>query len=320
MLSRLACKSGDAAAAEQWLAPCDAASDDLEVDSPYRFSRAVIATARGDFQGVLATVGRVPDEVPLLDAVHSTCVVFRANALERLGDVAGAARALEQHTSHRPDHQTLVDKTFDAWASFNLCPQSRGQAQVVERKERADVAAQASGGPIGIIFAVIGTSMSVVGIGLLVTALVVGLHKGSPSSPGPSAGRHGKSVPPAVVAANGAAKTAAAFAVALPGGILTLTGLIFGAIGYPLSRAAARAKRIALNGERAQAVVQAVKPTGISINHVPQYAVTLLVQRAGAAPPYTATTKTLAARAVVGATVPVVLDPEDPKHVQLDLS
>jgi len=56
MLSRLACHSGDAAAGEQWLAPCDAYSDDIEMDSPYRFARAVIATARGDWNGVFSEI------------------------------------------------------------------------------------------------------------------------------------------------------------------------------------------------------------------------------------------------------------------------
>ena len=84
-LTRCAARQGDLAAAEQWLLPCDRQSDDLETDSAYRFSRAFIDTARGNFNGVLHVLGSGPKDVPLMDAVDAVCAVLRANAWERVG-------------------------------------------------------------------------------------------------------------------------------------------------------------------------------------------------------------------------------------------
>jgi hypothetical protein len=79
-LARSAARQGDLSAAEQWLTPCDRMSDDLETDSAYRFSRAFIDTARGNYNAVLHVLGASPKQVPLMDAVDAVCVVLRANA------------------------------------------------------------------------------------------------------------------------------------------------------------------------------------------------------------------------------------------------
>jgi len=315
MLSRLACHSGDPAAAEQWLAPCDPASDDIEVDSPYRFSRAVLATAHQDWNGVVAVLGRTVNDVPILGAMDSTCLVFRANAIEKLGDVQAATAMLSQHTTNRPDHATRLDKTFEYWAPFGLCAASRAPAQAVRQEQKARTAGASGGGSVGTVFAVLGSIMGVVGVGLLITALVV--SRGS-SSGAPVAAHHAKGMHAPPQPAPSVNTTAVVMPFAMPGGILTLMGIIFSAVGFPLQRAAAKARRIALTGERAQAQVQGSQPTGLAINNVPQYALTLLVQRAGGAPPYVATVKVLGARAVAGMTVPVMIDPQDPSSVILD--
>jgi hypothetical protein len=307
ILSRLACRSGDAAAAEQWLAPCDAASDDIEMDTPYRFSRAVIATSRSDWQGVLQVLGRGPDEVPILGAMDSVCTAFRANAVERLGDVAGASALLTQFMSRGRQHAQLLEKTLEYWASMNLCAQSRAPAQMERRQVQAKVAARTTGGGIGPIFTILGGLMTLAGAGMLIAGLVIGS-----SSPAPS-GHHGKGAPPPVL------QSAESSGLKMAGGIVLLMGLIFGGVGLPIWKAAKKAQRLALTGERAQARVQSVTPTGLSINEVPQYAISLLVQRTGAAPPYEATVKALGMRVAPGMTVPVLVDPQDPKSVILEL-
>jgi hypothetical protein len=90
-------------------------------------------------------------------------------------------------------------------------------------------------------------------------------------------------------------------------------------VGIPIYRAGARAKRLALTGERAKAQVLSAGPTGLSINNVPQFAFTLLVQRPGAGAPYQAKAKMLGASHIhQGATVSVLVDPQDPSSVILE--
>ena len=84
-LSRAAVRTGDVQAAESWLQPCDPLSDDIQMDSAYRFSRAFIDTARGNFPRVLEVLGPGPQDVPIEDASDDVCTVFRANAWEKLG-------------------------------------------------------------------------------------------------------------------------------------------------------------------------------------------------------------------------------------------
>src|SRR5262249_31979190 len=64
-LSRGATKLGDLASAEAWLAGCDPASEDLQCDTPYRVSYALLETARGRFNEVLMLLGGTEEEVPI---------------------------------------------------------------------------------------------------------------------------------------------------------------------------------------------------------------------------------------------------------------
>jgi hypothetical protein len=200
-----------------------------------------------------------------------------------------------------------MGKALDHWATFGLCPQSRGAAQTERKQIQGQRAAARSGGATGIVFAIVGGLMAIGGAGLLIAGLVAG----SSSAPLPSVGRHGRAPPPPVAVAS-----AASSAMTMSGGILLAMGIIFGGVGIPIYRSGARAKRLAMNGERAQAQVLTARTTGLSINNVPQYAFTLLVQRAGAAPPYQATVKALGAGHIApGTTVSVLVDPQDPTSV-----
>jgi hypothetical protein len=309
MLSRLACRSGDLAAAEQWLAPCDASSDDLEMDTPYRFSRALIATTKKDWQGVLQVLGRGPADVPILQAMEPVLVAIRANAVEQLGDVQGAATLLFAFINISALNAQRMEQVLDYWSPFGLCTQCRGLAQTERRQEQAARATASTGGITGIVFAGTGLLMTVVGIGLLIGGLLSGMS--SHSAPPPNAGKHGHVTPPPPVVSSGPN-----MGLLMPGGILLLMGLIFSAVGIPIYRSGKRAQRLAMTGERAKAQVLSASPTGMSINDVPQIAFDLLVQRPGAQPPYKARVKALGALHVQkGATVSVLVDPQDPSTV-----
>ena len=95
-LCRCACRSGDLTAAEEWLAPCDPRSDDLETDTAYRYSRACIDTASGNYEGVLEILGGAPTHVPIMDSFDHVCAVLRANAWEKRGNLAAATNLLVQ--------------------------------------------------------------------------------------------------------------------------------------------------------------------------------------------------------------------------------
>jgi hypothetical protein len=117
-----------------------------------------------------------------------------------------------------------------------------------------------------------------------------------------------------------AMNSAASSGETMAGGILLLMGLIFGGVGIPIYRSGAKAKRLALTGERAQAKVLSVGTTGLKINDVPQFKFTLLVQRPGGSPPYQTTAKALGAYQVqAGMTLSVLVDPQDPSSVILDM-
>ncbi|MBW2528242.1 MAG: hypothetical protein JRI23_28960 [Deltaproteobacteria bacterium] len=129
-LSRCACRSGDLQSAEQWLTPCDPRSDDLETDTAYRYSRACIDTAAGNFQGVLEVLGTSPTDVPLMTNLVHVCAVLRANAWEKLGNLPMATQLLAQAlSSGAPMVRAGIDKIVQIYADWGVCAQSYPQVR-----------------------------------------------------------------------------------------------------------------------------------------------------------------------------------------------
>jgi DNA-directed RNA polymerase subunit RPC12/RpoP len=122
-LARLAARTGDLAAAEDWLALVDPASESLDVDSEYRCARAQIATARGDFHEVLRQLGSNALEIPIADSLDLLAGVLRANAFERLGrlDLATAVLAGLRGQGHT---KRDIETVREANRALDLCPQS----------------------------------------------------------------------------------------------------------------------------------------------------------------------------------------------------
>ncbi len=85
----LACV-GEPGRAAELLSQLDARSDDLQVDTNYRFTTAYVSLLAGDANPVLQVLGTTPGDVPISDAYDRICAVFRAHAHEALGhtDVA----------------------------------------------------------------------------------------------------------------------------------------------------------------------------------------------------------------------------------------
>lgn len=288
-LSRLAVFDGDQAAAESWLASCDPRSDDLESDSQYRFSRAVLHTARAQWPGVIAALGPDAQRVPIHDALDAACALLRANAVERSGDVPRAVGLLrEMMAGGGPQARLVLDQMMARFADFQLCPASYPVAMQAHQATAAASAAAAASGGIHKVFLPLGGLFVLISVAAIV-AFALGMLPGE----------------------------------ALPGllGGLGITGVVFLGIGRAMKRASERASRLRLNGVPGRATVQALEPTGMKINGVPMLQVLLQVQLADGRPPYQTRAKLLASAlggAAPGAQVAIRADPQNPADVLIE--
>lgn len=293
-LSRLAVRAGDLAAAEMWLAPCDARSDDLQSDSAWRLARAMIDTARGNYPAVLGVLGGRFEDVPVLDAMDAMAVLLRANAWERSGNLDAAVAALMEYlTRAGASGRQTVRKTAEAHAVLALCPQSLSRAEQTQGAQAAKLAAARASGGIHTVFVPLGALLFLGGLaagvaGVLGALGLVDVH------PGVGAAALG------------------------PG----LTGAIFLAVGLVMARSAKRAAFLRTHGLQGTGRVLGVEHTGVRINNVPQMRVNLEVSLPGQ-PPYAASTKVLmhshlAAQFAPGVTVAVRVDPNDAREVLIE--
>lgn len=312
MLSRNAVREGDLMAAERWIGPCDPRSDDLESDSAFRLARSFIDTAKNDFQAVLGLVGAVDDQVPVADTMDASVAVLRANALEKLGDLDGAVRALrDRMQKSNASGRMAIEKFVGLSPQLQLCPRSlpmatQGHAQVASKQM-----ASATGGGVGIVLMVVGAFCLF--IGLVVGAGVSGI--------GGLLGGGLSTMDPRIIGA------------ALPGligGVLGgcggpgLAGIIMIVIGYFLWKSGQDAAYLRLHGLPARGTVLNLQATGTRINNVPVMRIHLRVEREGQ-PPYEAFAKQLldmGARAafVPGAQVALRVHPKKPDQVAIESS
>ncbi|HNS99184.1 MAG TPA: hypothetical protein PKL73_19660 [Polyangiaceae bacterium] len=130
-------RSGDLQAAETWLAPCDPRSDDLETDTAYRMSRALIDTAKQNWNAVLRVLGTNDSDIPIMDSFDTLAAVLRANALQRTGQEQEATALLRKALSTlgavaRP----VLNRLLQTYAPLGLCAQSYPSA-VQQRSQAA---------------------------------------------------------------------------------------------------------------------------------------------------------------------------------------
>lgn len=130
MLARNAVRAGDLRAAEAWIAACDPSSDDLHVDSELRCTRAYVATARGDWPGVLTSLGSRTRDLPIAGHLARLCGLLRANAHEKLGrlDLAGSELHELCRAGETPDS---LRASIGVNAALGLCPLSMAQLRPV---------------------------------------------------------------------------------------------------------------------------------------------------------------------------------------------
>ncbi|MBI5537499.1 MAG: hypothetical protein HY898_32550 [Deltaproteobacteria bacterium] len=167
----LACNAarvGDLPAADAWLAGCNPRSDDIHVDTTWRFSKAYVCTARQDWKGVLQALGSRIGDVPLASGEEEACGMLRANAIERSGQVQQAAEQVFSIMSQSTRGAAALMQFLALNRELGLCPASFPHA-----KNRLDGNIAAEGtkraigqtglvGPIvgGVILSFVGTLMT----------------------------------------------------------------------------------------------------------------------------------------------------------------
>jgi hypothetical protein len=307
-LAMAAAREGDFAAAERWLAPCDARSDDLDSDSAYRCARAYIDTARGDFRAVLAVLGNAEEQIPIADARDPMATVLRANALERLGHLDAAIAALR--TRMRLEGATgrgAIESFVQLHPHLGLCPQSLPAARQAHAAHAAKVAAQGAGGGTGPLMTVIGAGLLVLGVGLALAPLVSEIRSAISTSGGLR-----------FEALGGAVGTGIGMAIGP-----CIGGTIMLLFGGALWRSAREAAYIRLRGIPARGVIRGMERTGTKINDVPVMRVLVTVTRDGQAP-YDASLKQLMpahlqAQLRPGTEVALRVHPNNPAKIILEM-
>jgi hypothetical protein len=154
-LVRGAVARGDRAAAQRYLSWMAPSAPELEADSEFRVSSAIVATMDRDATKVLALLGPQKDAIPIADSMDPMASVFRANGHEMLGNVAAAQQVLRELPG--PDVLDLVRKRFER---MPICPQS-APAYVASANDAAARRAASSAGRVGRL---IGGILALVGL------------------------------------------------------------------------------------------------------------------------------------------------------------
>jgi hypothetical protein len=289
MLARNAARTGDFAAAEEWLGLCNARSPDLVMDTAFRFTRAYISTMRGDFATVLAVLGNRVDDVPIADGQDEVCGMLRANALERVGQLPSAVEQLVQLGAGTPDRGPRLRAVAAANMSLGLCPQSLVVAEQQIQSMHQNAVRTKSGVNIGaMVGGIIGCVVGVLVLDAIAWAVV-------PSE---------------------------AIAIVHTVLILGSIGGSFALVFVGIARMNAAKQRLLATGAPGRAQVLEVRGTGVRVNGQPMVELVMQVQLPGR-PPYVAIHKELMGanmrgRAMPNANVAVRVDPADPANMAVD--
>ncbi len=289
-----AAKEGDVKSAKLWLKNCDPLADDIQADSYYRYAMALVATRNKNWSGVIKHLGSAYDEIPIMDAYDGVCVVLRANALEKQGNVEGAKEELMRYMNAcGASGQSLVARIIDNYDFFDPCPQSFAQADEAYNKK----AASSMGGMLGVGIMLMGSAGVMAAIGL------VGIIAFAAKLSLPMFGQ--PSVDDIV-------------------GMVVMTGMAGLPFFFGLSMfmGAKKKQRLRLHGIRGRGKIISLKPTGTRINKVPQYELHIMV-KADNIQPYEAKTKILIRAVEAGAfqpnqVVPLRIDPDKPQDVMVE--
>jgi hypothetical protein len=288
-LVRRAAAAGDRARAGRYLSWMMPGAPEIDADSEYRVSYAVVATLDRDPARVLALLGPRKDAIPIVDSMDPLGTIFRANAHEMMGNVPAAIDVLRELPNPR-----ALDMVRASFSSLQLCPQA-GQAFAAtaaqEGAKRASASAGGIGCLVGAILAFMGGIFAIIGLATLAFSGQV------------SDAQSGMDIGSLVFAGVGVA--------------LLCTGV------FVILRARAAGKRAAwlrVNGMQLTARIVGAEMTGTRINDVPQYR--FVLQVAGPQGPYASSFTKVAPEhevaMVMGAEVRVRANPQNLQEVVLE--
>jgi len=290
---RGAVRAGDENSALRWWQHFDAGAQDLESDSEWRVSTAVVATARNDFMTVLNAVGSTFEQYAIQDALDAQAALFRANALEKSGQLPAAKAQLEQMFAQGgPAMRNAFERMSASYGPLALC--SGSLAQTVAQREQAAAATAGLGKvALGLLLLFAPMIPALIGVGFGISALLGG--GGIPS---------GEDLMP----------------ILMPIGMSFIFFLSFGLWGIRTILAGLRERRAFRSGVRTTARVVGVRPTGVRINHMPEMLIELDV---ALQPPVRSTLKKVVHPGEMQALAPgtvlhVRVDPQNPSTAILD--
>jgi len=291
-LVRSAVRAGDMNSAFRWWQHFDGNAEDLESDSEWRVSTAVVATARGDFMTVLNAVGSTFEQYAIQDALDPQAALFRANALEKSGQLPAANAQLEKmFAMGGPAMRNAFERMAASYGSLGLCSISLNQ--IVAQRERAGAATAGLGKiAMGLMLLFAPVIPGLIGLGFGVSMLMGGGFGG------------GVGLMPVV----------------MPLGMSLIFFLSFGLWGIRTIMAGLRERRAFQHGVRTTARVLGARPTGVSINDMPEMLIELEV---ALQPPVRSALKKVVHPGEMQALVPgtmlhVRVDPQDPSTAILD--
>jgi hypothetical protein len=176
----LACNAarvGDLAGADAWLAGCNPRSDDIHVDTAWRFARAYVCTARGDWNGAMQALGSRIGDVPLASAEVEACGLLRANAMERSGQVQQAAEQLQALMGPGSRGAAALMQCLALNGELRLCAES---FPVAKQRVDADIAVEGRKRALEktTVVGIVVFAASIGGVGTLMTIGALFGHKG----------------------------------------------------------------------------------------------------------------------------------------------
>jgi len=287
-LARAAARESRFQEAEAWLSPCTSTSDDIQMDSAYRYAASFVASRKKDFQQVLDLLGRAPGEVPLAQAYTSVCTLLRADALERTGQKQLAQKALESALT-RSDAESIRSLMQKYGEEYHWCETSYPRAlEAAETRAATRAGSQVAGGFGGLLLA-IGILHLIPALGLLVWLLFSGT-----------------------------------LLYLIPGGVLLAVGGALALWGIRDIKKQRHVSWVRRHGRRAKGTIVSLSRTGLSVNDVPQMKVVVRVEGEDHEP-YDAETKLLVepqeqAQFKVGTRLSLRVNPNNPDEVVLETS
>lgn len=282
MLARGAAVLGDHATADQLMGYLDPQSEDLQVDTNFRFTVAYVALARDDAEGALQVLGWQIDDIPISDAYDTVCGVFRAHAHERLGRLDLAQQQLARLAS-TPAALDTLQEIVQANPALRLCPSSLPAVRQRMQQLHSNVVVTRSG----------------ISVGPLVTIPIVGslVAIGGGQALGSMLGPPLSNIVPGIL----------------------ITVFVVGTIGLVMRtvmRGPAQRRKLAQTGVAGTGQLLLVQQTGTRVNDQPMIKMRMLVQLPGR-DPYTAEHNEIVpmirlSQLQPGSHLQVRVDPNDP--------